>query len=186
MMRARPSRPPRRRLGFLRDQSGAAAAELVLWIALLIVPVLSVLDLGLYGFQRMQVEYAAQAGIQAARLACGDSAAPFTKNCAGLSSAVTTAAQSTLLGSSVSLSGAPVEGYYCVDSSGALAAVGSVGSPPTKPSPFTCDSVTTGSSSSPGTYLQVTVTYDYSPVFTTPIASLFGTKIERTAWLRVE
>jgi Flp pilus assembly protein TadG len=175
-----------RRLGFLRDQSGAAAAELVLWIALLIVPVLSVLDLGLYGFQRMQVEYAAQAGIQAARLACGDSAAPFTKNCAGLSSAVTAAVQSTLLGSSVSVSGAPVEGYYCVNSSGTLTAVGSVGSPPTKPSPFTCNSVVTGSTSAPGTYLQVSVTYDYTPIFTTSIGSLLTSPIVRTAWLRIE
>ena len=51
--------------GFVRDSGGAAAAELVLWISLMVVPILSVIDIGLYAFQRMQVELGAQAGIQA-------------------------------------------------------------------------------------------------------------------------
>lgn len=177
--------------GFLSDGGGAAAAEMALWLTLLILPVMSVIDLGFYVFQRMQVELAAQAAAQAIRKECYDSGAPVTQRCANVTSVATTAAQSTLLAGDVTLSsGYPAEGYYCVNGSNALVLVGvsgTVGSPPTKPNPYDCSSVIGGSTSSPSIYARVGVTYTYTPPFATiSLASLLPSPIVRTAWLRVE
>jgi Flp pilus assembly protein TadG len=177
--------------GFLSDRGGAAAAELALWLTLLILPVMSVIDIGFYVFQRMQVELAAQAAVQAIRRECYDSGVPVTQRCANVTSAATTAAQSTLLANGVTLSsGYPAEGYYCVNGSNTLVLVGSsgtVGSPPTKPNPYDCSGVVGGSTSSPSVYARVGVTYVYTPPFAgISVASLLQSPIVRTAWLRVE
>lgn len=190
MSRNPPAANAARSSDFLRDTRGAAAAELVLWITLMLAPVMSVMDVGFYAFQRMQVELAAQAGVQAIRLQCNDSVAPLTKNCATFSSAVTTAVHGTLLADAISVkSGYPSEGYYCVNGS-ALVLVGTsgtAGSPPTKPSPYTCDSVTGGSTAAPGTYVRVSVQHTYTPVFSgISVASLLPSPITATAWLRTE
>lgn len=176
---------------FLRDTRGGAAAELVLWLTIMLVPVMSVIDIGFYVFQRMQVELAGQAAIQAIRKDCWDSAVPYTRNCSSISSAATTGAQSTLLGSDVTVSsGYPLEGYYCVDASNVLTLVGStggVGTGPTKPSTFDCSSVIGSSTASPGTYARVNVQKTYTPVFSgVSVASLLTTPITSSAWLRVE
>jgi len=177
--------------GFLRDGRGGAAAELVLWLSIMLIPVMSVIDIGFYVFQRMQVELAAQAATQGIRFSCGLSAVPLTRNCATFASAATTAAQSTLLADSVTVSsGYPTEGYYCVNGSGDLVLVGSVGtagSPPPRPDPFNCNSVVAGNTGSPATYARVSVTRTYIPVFSgVSVASLLPTPIVRTAWVRVQ
>jgi len=176
---------------FLRDTCGGAAAELVLWITLMLVPIMSVIDIGFYVFQRMQVELAGQAAIQAIRNSCWDSAVPYTTNCGTISSVATTGAQSTLLGSAVTVSsGYPLEGYYCVNASNVLTLVGAtggVGTGPTKPSTFDCSSVIGSSTASPGVYTRVTVEKTYTPVFSgISVASVLTSPIVSSAWLRVE
>jgi hypothetical protein len=177
---------------FLRDTRGAAAAEFVLWLGVLVVPVLSAVDLGVYAFQRMQLDSAGQAAAQAAWHLCDSSAKlPATKNCAGLTTAVSAAAQSSSLGAGVSVaSGSPLEGYFCTSTTQALLPAGSgmtwtVGqTPPAKPA--NCSAVVSGSKTAPGDYIQVTVSYNYAPVFpAVSVASLLATPITRTAWVRL-
>lgn len=180
------------KLGLIRDTRGAAAVEFVLWLGVLVVPVLSAVDLGVYAMQRMQLEIAGQATVQAAWHLCDSpTKLPATKNCTGLSTALTTAAQGTSLGSNVTISsGFPLEGYFCTDSSQALKPAGNgmtwtTGqTPPTKPA--NCSAVIAGSKTPPGDYIQVQVSYAYTPVFSAvSVASLLTTPITRTAWMRL-
>jgi hypothetical protein len=175
----------------IADQRGAAAAELVLMAAVLIVPLLSVADLGVFVFQGMQVGAAAQAGAQAARTACRPDVPPFTSTCTTLSSAVSAGVGTTALGTYATVDASyPKEGFYCTNSSNVLTLIGSTGSvssPPSKPAPYTCGSVTKGSSALPGDYLLVKVNYTYSPLFPSlSVASLLPTTITRTAWIRLQ
>lgn len=173
---------------FLRADHGGAAAELTLLLPVMILPLLNVVDLATYSFQKMQLEHAAEAGAQAIRGACGPQQTPVTKNCAtGLAATVAAGAHSTSLGSNVAVTSI-IEGYYCVNSSQQLqllGSTGSIGSPPAAPSTFSCDAH--GSASAPGDYVQVSVSYTYTPIFPgASIAALLDTPITRTAWYRVE
>jgi Flp pilus assembly protein TadG len=171
---------------YRRDQHGAAAAEFALILILLVVPFLSVLDIGLYSYERMELENATHSAAQAAWAFCSSPTQwPATANsyakCPGMSGAVATAAHSTGLGAKVSVSSIQ-EGYYCINTStSALAAVGTF--PGTKPSD--CSSV--GSSKdSPGDYVQVNTSVAYTPVFDgISIGSLFTSPITSTAWIRL-
>jgi Flp pilus assembly protein TadG len=182
----------RRVIGRLRDDtSGTAALEFALVAMFLIVGLLNAVDVGYYTYQRMTVENAAQAGAQAAWKNCSDPSTmlPATQNCttqngaaANLNAAITAAIQSSSLGTAVSLvSGYPAEGYYCVNASGSLQAVGSLSSKPSN-----C-SAAGNSAISPGDYIQVQVTYSYAPLF--PGVSVMGasgiTAITMTAWMRL-
>ena len=89
---------------------------------------------------KQQVQEAAQIGVQTAWKTCNaPNLLPATQNCttsngaaANLSAALTSAIQSTSLGTRAALaSGYPAEGYYCVNASGALQSVGSLSSKPT-------------------------------------------------------
>ena len=173
---------------FVASTRGAAAAELALVIAILVVPLLNVIDLAVYAFRKIQVELAAEAGVQAVRGYCTPLQMPVTANCTGVLGQITTAVQSTSLGTQVALQDpAPVEGYYCVDSNNTLQLVGSLGqicTPPVKPATFNCSSY--GSSAAPGDYVQVAVTYTYTPVFpSVTVAALLPSPVVRTAWYRV-
>ena len=179
------------RRGLWRENRGSAAVEFVLWLTVLVVPLLNAVDLGIYVFQKMQVQMAAQAGAHAVWHACDKSATlPAVANCNGVLSAITTAAQSTSLGNKVTVAtGSPSEGYYCVNSSGALTLVGAagkIGSAPTKPTPFNCAAQITGSTTAPADYVQVTVSYAYKPVFDkVSLATMLTTPITKTAWMRM-
>jgi Flp pilus assembly protein TadG len=167
--------------GFGRETRGAAAVEFAMWVSVLILPILSVIDISFYVYQRMQVENAAQLGAQKVWSYCDTSAKqPATVNCSGLNAQVVSAAQSTTLGTRVTVSGGgPSEGYYCVNSSGNLYLRGAVTSP--KPSCQGGDLTTTA-----GDYAFVTVNFTYTPVFSgITVASLLSTSISRTAWARV-
>ena len=176
---------------FLADLRGAAAAEFVLWVAILTVPVLSAVDIGVYAFQRMQLEIAAQAAVQTAWHVCNKTTLlPAVKNCAGLSAAMTSAAQGTSLGTTVTITTTPVsEGYYCVNASNKLVLVGTTatfGATPAAPAPFDCHTVIALSTAKPGDYIQVTASYAYAPVFPgVSVASLLTTPITRTAKMRL-
>jgi Flp pilus assembly protein TadG len=174
-----------------RDERGVAALEFALVGTFLVVGLLNAVDVGYYTYQRMAVENAAQVGAQAAWKNCSDPSTmlPATVNCttangaaADLSSAITAAIQSSSLGTSVTLvSGYPAEGYYCINTSGMLQAVGSLSSKPSN-----C-SAAGNSALSPGDYIQVGVTYTYAPLF--PGISVMGasgiTAITATAWMRL-
>lgn len=173
------------------DQSGVAALEFALVGLFLVVGLLNAVDVGYYTYQRMTVENAAQAGAQAAWKNCSDPSTmlPATVNCttgngaaANLSDAITAAIQSSSLGTAITLvSGYPAEGYYCVNATGMLQAVGSLSSKPSN-----C-SAAGNSALSPGDYVQVGVTYTYAPLF--PGISVMGasgiTAITMTAWMRL-
>jgi Flp pilus assembly protein TadG len=174
---------------FSRNTRGVAATEFVLWLTVLVLPLLNVVDLSMYMYQRMQVEAAAQAAVQAAWNACNTSALLPTKNCTGVLTTMQTAAQGTSLGANVALTAANVtEGYYCSNGSGALVLVGTAGSTtvaPTKPS--NCTSVLATNTKAPGDYLQATTSYTYSPLFPyASIVSLLNTTVTKTAWMRLD
>src|SRR4051812_35698717 len=103
------------------DQRGVAAVEFGLFAIFLSLALVNVADVSIYIYQRMQAENATQVAVQAAWKACDPSQLPATTNCAGLTTAIQNAIQSTSLGSRVTLvAGSPAEGYYCVNSSNAL------------------------------------------------------------------
>ena len=169
---------------FPADVRGVAATEFAIGGGILLVGILNAIDVGLYEYRRMEVENAAQVGAQAAWKACDDTSTmlPATQNCPKLTSAVAGAIQSTSLGSAVSLtSGYPAEGYFCVNSSGVLQSVGTVDS--TKPA--NC-SAAGNSSTTPGDYLQVGVSYSYSPLFPASVIAVWGmSSIQMTSWMRL-
>ena len=166
-------------------QNGAAAVEFAIVLSLLIIPVLNVVDLALYGWDRMQVDYAAQMGAQAGWAICNQAAnLPATPssyaNCPNMPTAVTTALQSTSLGTKVTLT-TTTEAYYCVVG-GSLTNVGAV----TSPKPANCSNAGGLASDVPGDYVQITASYTYTPVFpAVSIASVLATTITRTAWTRM-
>jgi Flp pilus assembly protein TadG len=147
---------------------GTAAIEFAFAGLMLVLGLLNAVDVGFYAYKRMEVENAAEVGGQAAWKTCNNLTSPMLPatqinastglpNCPQLNATITTAIQSTTLGTAVSLaSGYPAENYYCVNASNALILQGPVSSPPA-----TCS---TGVAP-PGDYIQVQVTYPYQPMF---------------------
>ena len=169
---------------FGRDERGVAAVEFSIAAMIMIVGILNAADVGLYEYRRMQVENAAQVGAQAAWKTCYDTSSmlPATMNCPGLSNAITAAIQSTSLGTAVSLtSGYPQEGYYCVNSSGALQSVGDLSNKPAN-----CSDAG-NSSATPGDYIQIGVSYPYAPLFSNlTVMGAWGiSSISMTSWMRL-
>ena len=169
---------------FCRDTRGVAAIEMAVASLIFVLAILNCADVGAYAYRKMEVANAAQVGAQAAWKTCYDSSSmlPATQHCAGMNGAITAAIQSTSLGTAVTLaSGYPMEGYYCVNSSGALQAVGSLSSKPT-------DCSAAGNAAlSPGDYIQVAVTCSYAPLFQnlTVMTALGIRSITVTSWMRL-
>src|SRR6516162_8330376 len=169
---------------FGRDERGVAAVEFSIAAMIMIVGILNAADVGLYEYRRMQVENSAQVGAQAAWKTCYDTSSmlPATVNCPGLNNASAAAIQSTSLGTAVSLaSGYPQEGYYCVNSSGALQSVGDLSNKPAN-----CSDAG-NSSATPGDYIQVGVSYPYAPLFSklTVMGAWGISSITMTSWMRL-
>jgi len=171
---------------FGADARGVAGIEFAITGLLLAIGLLNAVDVGYYAYRRMEVENAAEVGGQAAWKNCNNlttTMLPATQNCPGLNNAITTAIQSTTLGTAVSLaSGYPAEGYYCVNASNVLQFVGSVSSPPPN-----C-AAAGNAAVAPGDYIQVQATYPYQPLFPGPISvmSVSGvTSITKTSWMRM-
>jgi Flp pilus assembly protein TadG len=164
------------------DQRGVAAIEFGIFSILLFASLANVTDVSIYIYQRMQVENATQVAAQAALKTCGSgSTLPATTNCANLLTAITTAMQSTSLGTAVTLqNGSPSEGYYCINASGALQFVSSVASRP-------ADCTAAGMPSlQPGDYITIQTTFTYTPIFAKlSVAAGFPTPIIRSAILRL-
>jgi Flp pilus assembly protein TadG len=167
---------------FRRDQRGVAAIELALVGGLFILGGMSAVEVGRYAYETSEVNAAAQAGAQAAAVACDLDHTPATVNCPGLNSAVTTAIQSTQLGSQVTLSGAIKEAYYCLDGANTLQYAGAIGA-----APADCSGVAnTAATAQPTIYLQVKVAAPFQSLFPgLTIAQSFAASIKRTAWMRM-
>jgi Flp pilus assembly protein TadG len=166
------------------DQRATSAIEFAFFAGLLCIGLLNMTDVSIYIYQRMELENATEMGAQAAWKTCdpNNNQVPATTNCSGLTTAITNAVQGTSLGTAVSLqSGSPTEGYYCVNSSGALQYVSGVSSKP-------ADCTVAGSPTlQPGDYITVTASYTYSPLFPgITVASAFTTPIIKTAMMRLE
>src|ERR1700736_1210431 len=88
-----------------RDRRGTAAIEFAGVALFLVACLLNAVDVGRFIYQRMQVEYGAQVGAQAAWKTCYDPGTmlPATLNCPKLTAAITAAIQSTSLGTAVSM-----------------------------------------------------------------------------------
>ncbi len=161
---------------------GVAGIEFAIVGPLLALGLLNAVDVGYYAYEGMEVWNAAEVGAQAARTNCNNlttTLLPATVNCPALNATITTAIQSTSLGTKVTLvSGYPAEAYYCVNASNALILQGPVSSPPTACS----------SGISPGDFLQVDVTYPYTPLFSGKLCVMCGlgvTSISNTTWMRM-
>jgi Flp pilus assembly protein TadG len=183
--RAGRSRAIPRRVGALRrlraDERGVAAIEFGFVATFLTFSVLNVADIAIYVYERMEVENATEMGAQAALKNCTTAQLPATTNCSALNNAVTTAVQSTSLGTQITLqSGSPSEGYYCLNSSNALQYMSAVSSKP-------ADCSAAGSPSlQPVDYLQVSTTFAYKPLFPgITVSGTFTTPITRTAMMRM-
>lgn len=176
---------------FLGNEKGGSAAETAIWLTAIIVPLLSAADVAFYTYRAMQVGLAAQAGVAAVWQSCDSSTKwPAVQRCTGLTSAITTAVQSTTLGTKVTVaSGNPVEGYFCVNASGALVQVGTTattGGTPTPPSPFTCATVIAGSTTKPGDYLRIQTNYTFTATFSAvPVTAFLPATISKTSWIRL-
>src|SRR5262245_25148055 len=166
------------------DQQGVSAIEFAIFAGILCLGLLNTADISIYIYKRMQVENATEMAVQASWKACDPDKGqlPATTQCPGLAAAITAAAQSTTLGNQVSIqTGSPSEGYYCLNSSGALQYVGAVSSPP----PADC-SATGLPTQQPSDYIQITTTYSYAPLFPgVTVASAFTTPIVRTGKMRL-
>ena len=183
---------------FRKSTRGTAAVEFALWLGVTTTPILGAIDIGGYAYQSMQVDMAAQAAVQSAWHNCNPTTAttnplPAIQNCTGVTTDMQTAAQSSSLGTNVSLStGNIVEGYYCANGSGGLTLVGSTGTAAASSNmsnggTTTCSGVIAGSTTPPGDYISVTVTYTFHPLFgSVSVASLLGTTISKTQWLRLD
>ena len=162
--------------------------EFVLWLSLLIVPILSVVDVGAYVFQKMQLQIASQAAVQFIWHTCDPNlgGVPAFQKCNALTLAdITTSAQSTTLGTDITVTEVK-EGGACTKTDSTLTWVGTpstaVGTAPTIPA--TCAG--TGSTTAPGDYVSATVSYPYKPIFKgLSVGSLLTTPITYTAILRL-
>jgi len=163
------------------DIRGLASIEFALIAGFLCYALLNVADVSVFLFDRVQVNNATQMGAQAAWATCDLNHLPASTKCPAMNGAVTTAVQSTQLGNSVTLqSGSPSEGYYCVNSSGALTWVSNASSPPNN-----CSSV--GSASTvPADYVVVQTTYNYAPIFPgLSVGGLLPTTLTSTSYVRL-
>lgn len=158
---------------FGADQGGAAAVEFALWLGISLWPLLNVIDLGLYAYDRVQVENGAQMAVQAVSTACGQLVPPpVLTNCSNvsgytMSSLMSARAQGTSLGTLVTVSSR----YEC--NAGTVTVNSGGGANPTCPS-------------SSGDYVGANVTFTYQPLFkAVTVTSLFGTTITRTFWMKV-
>ena len=177
------AKPHRRRAGFARDKRGLAAIEFALIGGTLIFGLFNMIDFGRYLYAKMEVQNAAQMGVQLVWNTCNAPNLPATTACTNESAALTTGVQSTSLGSSVTVvSGYPTEGWYCVNSSGALVSVGAI----TTTKPADCSSVGVAANQ-PADYFVVRTTYTYAPLFTAfSVANVLPTSITSTNYMRMQ
>ena len=166
------------------DERGASALEFAIFAGILAFGLLNTADISIYIYKRMQVENATEMAAQAAFKTCDPSKGylPATLSCPGLTTAITQAAQSTALGTEVSIAtGSPTEGFYCLNDAGALQLIANASLNP----PADCSS--TGlPGQQPGDYIRVTTSFSYAPLFPgVTVAGVFPTPIMKTSMMRL-
>ena len=172
---------------FRTDNHGASAVEFAFLLPMLAYLVMNVTDLSLYVYTHMEVDTAAQMGVQAAWKTCDQTMLPATTKCPGLNAAVTAAIGETELGANISLvAGSLTEGYYCVNSANALQWVSTVASKPANCTAAGMPALT------PADYITLQVTYTYAPMFSgitivglATTGGLLTTPITKTAFMRM-
>lgn len=145
----------------LHDKGGLATIEFALAGTALTVGLLNGLEVARWSLQKMEVANAVNSATLAVWNACDTKMLPAKTKCPGLTSAINTGLQTTSLGNSVTLaSGYPTEGYYCVNTSGALvqAAAHDATTVPTDCSAYG------DSTHAPGDYVVIQATYTYTPL----------------------
>lgn len=167
---------------FRRDQRGVAAIELAIFGTVFVLGAMNTVEVGRYAYQTSEVNAAAQAGAQAAIVACDLNHVPATLNCPALDGAITTAIQTTPLGANVTLDAPTSEGWYCLDTTGALKLASAAGA-----QPGDCSWISSPApGATPTLYLQVHVAYPFEPIFPgLTIVKSFAPSIKRTAWMRM-
>jgi len=199
----------------LARDDGGSAVEMALFAPIFLLPLVSVVDFGLYMYTRIQVEFAAQATVAAVHRACAFTNIPITnetkctsavRNAQTLKSVIDSAVQSSSLGNRVTVTNTcssgsncwDIESYYCVNSSGRLQEVttgltrgkvstsGAASTSAATTQP-TCSSVPGGSTTQkPGDYLNIKASFYYRPVFgPISIGSLLQGNVTKEAFLRV-
>jgi len=164
-----------------KDSRGLAAIEFSLIALVLAVSLCNVADIALYLFDELEVQNATEMGAQAVAANCAYNQLPAATGCNNWTTYVTTAVHSTSLGNSVSLqNGSPTEGYYCLNSAGALQFMNATSSA----KPANC-SAAGESTYTPGDWVEVQTTYTYAPIFNFTVASVFNTAITSTAYMRL-
>lgn len=170
------------------ERRGAAAAEFAIVLMVLVFPLLNIIDFGMYIYQGMELNEAAQAAAEAVLVTCTYSSPPRVpamvwcgNNGTGAKNAATAAGQSTSLGMGVTVS-VPSENFYCVKKDdGSLLLVG--GFPDNPPSDCTAAGYP---ANQPGDYISVTATFNYTPFFTgVSLAGQLPSPLTRTAWMRL-
>lgn len=169
--------------GLVRDKRGLAAIEFALIGGTLIFGLFNMIDFGRYLYAKMEVQNAAQMGVQLVWNTCNTPNLPATTACSNEPAALTTGVQSTSLGSAVTVvTGYPTEGWYCVNSSGALVSVGAI----TTTKPSDCSSVGVATNQ-PADYFVVQTTYTYAPLFSAfSVANVLPTPITATNYMRMQ
>jgi Flp pilus assembly protein TadG len=141
-----------------KETDGNVIIEFAFIAPVLVVLVVNILDFSSLIWDKMEVDYSAQMGAQAAYKTCSTGTLPASSNCAGLNTAVTTAIHATSLGTAVTLAtGSPSETYYCVSGTTLESVAVYPSAPPANCSAYGSPTV------APGDYLEVDVTYSYAP-----------------------
>jgi len=164
-----------------RTRQGVSSVEFGLVAPLIAFLAVNVFDMAIYFYSAMQVANAAEMVAQAAWEACDPNIElPATVRCSGLNAAVNASARSSTLGGQVRLvSGYPQESYYCLIG-GALQRL----DVPLEPKPDNCAALD-AANVKPGDYIEVRVSYDYTPILSWSIAALWPDPIVRSAMIRL-
>jgi Flp pilus assembly protein TadG len=170
---------------FIRECSGAVAAETALVSGLLTVLIAQVLDFGWFTYCSVQVKMAAQAAAAEAAVVCSDDTKlPATQNCQptidDLKDKMEAAANEVSIGGMITIPDDPEEGYYCTDqATEELVEVGDLNNKPADCSAY-------GSADVPGDFVRVTVNYTFTPLFPGLSAiSYSGNTMTAEGWMRV-
>lgn len=164
-----------------RARDGVSSVEFALVAPILAFLAVNVFDVAIYFYTAMQVANAAEMAAQAAWEACDpNDELPATLRCSGLNAATQAAVRSTTLGTQVQVvSGYPREAFYCLIS-GSLRKL----EVPLDSRPENCGALgATGVK--PGDYIEVQVTYDYTPILSWSVAAFWPDPIVRSATMRL-
>jgi Flp pilus assembly protein TadG len=167
---------------FRHDARGVVAVEFAIAAIFMMTAMLNAVDVGSYVWQAMQVENAAQMGVQVALQSCTAAQVPVTQACLGFGTKVVTAVAGTSLGTAITVdAGQPSEAYYCVDGNNKLMLVGALNN-----KPISC-AAAGKAFVAPGDYVVVAVSYTYRPIMVgAGVAAFLQTPIRRSAIMRVQ